>query len=479
MKLFWKQFVGILSILIVMFTIFGNVLLQTCMQMWLDSEVEATLEEISMFQYAFLTAMEGQAGAYRMGDSMVVDIIVNIEKSMGNNEDTVAVYDGDKNRLYEKGDYYNDLPKSKNPEEYITWCIVEHEGVHYLETMSHVRIGKENFYQEHYFMERNRSIQQVYDNRTRLLEHYRAAMLVLIALSSGMAFAFSMGFTAPIRKLSQATRAFAKGDYQKRVLVKGNDEISDLMEDFNAMAQRLEENIWELNDAVRRQEEFTGAFAHELKTPLTAIIGYSELLMSMQLSEEARMMSAGYIYQDGKRLERLAYKMLELVRVDKQEIPFQRVSVHGLMENVTATTRPMLIAQKIELVVDCQEHYLWGDMDLLLSLLLNLVDNSRKACGEGGKIQIMGERTEQGYLLEVQDNGRGMPVQELPHVVEAFYMVDKSRARKEGGAGLGMALCARIVALHEATWQIKSEEGKGTAICILFPERSGNAEEAE
>lgn len=470
MKLFWKQFIGILSILIVMFTIFGNILLQTSVQMWLDREVEASLEEISMFQYAFLTAMEGQNGVYQAEESMVVGIIEKIEKSIGNSEDTVVVYDGDKKTLYVRGSYYNDLLSGMVPEEAIVWRMVEQQGVHYLETVSHVAVGQENYY-----MERNHSVQHVYDNRETLLRQYQTAMAVLIGLSAVMSMAFSLGFTAPVRKLSQATRAFARGDYRKRVKPKGNDEITHLMEDFNAMAERLEANIWELNDAVRRQEEFTGAFAHELKTPLTAIIGYSELLMSMQLSEEARMMSAGYIYQDGKRLERLAYKMMELARVDKQDISFQRVSVKVLMDAVTATTRPMLMAKRVELKINSQEAYLWGDKDLLLSLLLNLVDNSRKACTEGGTIWIMGKKVEKGYLLEVQDDGRGMPNQELPHVAEAFYMVDKSRARKEGGAGLGMALCAKIVTLHQARWQIKSEEGKGTAISIFFAEGSGYA----
>lgn len=471
MKLFWKQFVGILSILIVMFTVFGNVLIQTSVQMWLDSEVEASLEEITMFQYAFLTSMEGQPQLYQSQKQMVTGVVETIEQSIGKGDAAVTVYNGEKEMLYQKGNYRNELVEDMAPKEEIVWRIVEQQEEHFLEAVSYVKVEEKDYY-----LERNCSIQQVYDNRQTLLQQYRVAMVILLFISAVLSMVFSLHFTAPIRKLSLATRAFARGDYSRRVQPEGRDEITDLMEDFNGMATRLEENIQELNDAVRRQEEFTGAFAHELKTPLTSIIGYSELLMTIQLSEEARMMSAGYIYQDGKRLERLAYKMMELTRVDKQDIPFCNVMVKDLLETVKATTRPMLMAKKIELEIHVQEAALYGDKDLLLSLLLNLVDNSRKACEEGGSIRITGKQEERGYLLEIQDNGRGMPQGEVPHVTEAFYMVDKSRARKEGGAGLGMALCAKIVALHKALWQIKSTEGKGTVIGIFFPERGGYEE---
>ncbi len=473
MKLFWKQFVGILSILIVMFTIFGNVMIQTSVQMWLDSEVEASLEEITMFQYAFLTSMEGQPELYQSQTDMVTGVIETIEKSIGDGEDAVIVYNDEKEILYQKGSYRNNLVKEMLPEEAIIWRMVEQQGEHFLEAVSYVKVKEKDYY-----LERNCSVQQVYDNRQTLLQQYRMSMVILLLISAVLSLVFSLHFTAPIRKLSLATKAFARGDYSRRVQCKGKDEITDLMEDFNGMATRLEENIQELNDAVRRQEEFTGAFAHELKTPLTSIIGYSELLMTIQLSEEARMMSAGYIYQDGKRLERLAYKMMELTRVDKQDIPLQILDVQDLLEAVKATTRPMLMAKKITLEIKAQNAELYGDKDLLQSLLLNLVDNSRKACGEGGIIRITGRQETRGYLLEIQDNGRGMPEKELPRVTEAFYMVDKSRARKEGGAGLGMALCAKIVALHKAQWQIKSAEGKGTVVGIFFPER-GDYEETE
>lgn len=464
MRLFWKQFIGILGILIVMFTIFGTLLLHHSFQMWLDGEVDAALEEITMFQYAFLTSVEGLPENYREDRETLAELVRNMEENIGDGQDTLIIYNKEKETLYHRGNRKTQLLIQELSEDAVLWQQVEEQGMHYLETVSRVTVGEDIYY-----MERSRSLQYVYDNRQDLLQIYRIALAVLLVISAMLSLVFALNFTEPIRRLSRATRAIARGNYSRRVKSRGQDEIADLMEDFNTMAEKLESNIWELNDAVRRQEEFTGAFAHELKTPLTSIIGYSELLMSMELPEELRMSSAGYIYREGKRLERLAYKMMELTRLEKQEIVFGQVSIQGLLGTLEATTAPSMQKKELTLRVKVEETLLWGDQDLLLSLLLNLVDNARKACEPGGHIEIRGKRIEKGYLLEIQDNGRGIPPEELPRITEAFYMVDKSRARKEGGAGLGMALCARILDIHKGSWQMKSEPGKGTVIGIRFP----------
>lgn len=468
MKLFWKQFIGILSILIVMFTIFGSVLIQTSFQAALDNEVDAALEEAVMFQYTVLSSADSMSDVYQLDERVIVDILKTIDENIGSAEDTLIFYDENARVLYQKGNQKSRLGESNIFADEMVWQLSDREGVHFLDTMVCLVLGKHTYY-----IEKNRNVQQVYENRDSFLAKYRVAVGVLILIASVLAALVAWGFTAPIRKLSQATKAFADGDYTSRVKPVGKDEITVLMQDFNTMAGQLESNIWELNDAVRRQEEFTGAFAHELKTPLTSIIGYSEILMSTELSEEARMMSAGYIYQDGKRLERLAYKMMELTRVDKQEIVFDVLEMTDLMKRLQATTRSMLEEKGVMLTIRVEEGSVYGDKDLLLSLFLNLVDNARKACVQGGNIKIFGRRHPKGYQLEIKDNGRGIPEEELPRITEAFYMVDKSRARKEGGAGLGMALCAKILKLHGGRWHMKSEPGKGTIIGIWLPERKG------
>ena len=238
---------------------------------------------------------------------------------------------------------------------------------------------------------------------------------------------------------------------------------------FNHMADTLEHTMTELEEDARRQEDFTAAFAHELKTPLTSVIGYADMLRSQSMSAEDRMLSADYIFQQGKRLERLSYKLMELVGMKKGEIRRQRIVMPDLAERIKELTSEILKKKQITLYVQVKPGVIYGDVDLIISLLSNLIDNARKACETGGTIWLMGEETIEGYLIFVQDDGHGIPVEEIHKITEAFYMVDKSRARKEGGAGIGMTLCKRIVELHEASWKISSEVGKGTRVAITFP----------
>ena len=239
--------------------------------------------------------------------------------------------------------------------------------------------------------------------------------------------------------------------------------------DFNQMASQLEESIARLEEEARRQEEFTAAFSHELKTPLTSIIGYADILRSQTMTEEERSLSANYIVGQGRRLERLALKMLEMSYIDGQEIQFQENHVSLLASQVQDMTENIRKDKKIQLELQVEDGLIYGDPDLLLSLFSNLIDNARKACGEGGMIRLEGEQKKEGYCLCLTDNGCGMPEEEVHKITEPFYMIDKSRARKEGGAGIGMALCQKIIWMHHAQWEIQSRQGEGTKISIYFP----------
>ena len=223
----------------------------------------------------------------------------------------------------------------------------------------------------------------------------------------------------------------------------------------------------------KQKEDFTAAFAHELKTPLTSIMGYADMLNSMKLTEEECHEAYFYIFSQGKRLESLSHKLLDLVSMDKNPIVFKPISTKSLEENIRVTMRPIWKQKGLRGKVDLEKHTIYGDSELLLSLFYNLLDNAVKAMdkGEGGFILMKGSVRPEGYEIKVVDNGRGIPGEEISRITEAFYMVDKSRSRKEGGAGIGMALCQKIIQLHEGTLQIDSRLGEGTVMKVFLRKR--------
>lgn len=464
MKVYWKLFLGMVATTLLAFAVFGTWLIQSSFQSSLQKEKERCAQENRMYQYAFLTAVESLPEQSRTDDN-IADVAASVSSMAEREGDVFRLYNGDMQVVYESGKSHTSSLCENPPEQGrgILQAAAAGDG-YYLEALLSITCGEQVYY-----LERDLDISYMYESREQMYGQYRVAILLIFVFVGIWSMVFARGITGPLRGLSRVTRRFARGDYEVRGKARGRDEVSSLIRDFNTMADHLEENMEQLRESARIQEDFTAAFAHELKTPLTSIIGYADMLRSMELNEEERLSSANYIYQQGRRLERLSHKMLDLISIDKQTFPFRAVSAVELGAALEEMTRGMLMKKGVGMTVQMDPGLIYGDRDLLLSLFGNFIDNSRKACDEGGHIWLRGTAREEGYALLVLDNGRGMPKEEVGRVTEAFYMVDKSRARKEGGSGIGLALCSRIATLHGATWQMDSEPGKGTAVLITFP----------
>ena len=452
-----------MCVILISFMTFGSILISTAFETMINREKERSIEEIKIYQYALVASLEGLPKDYQATDFAVSQIAKSLKKNLDSKQDAVILYNKKNKVIYQNSSYRSELIKEMGKEKSGVWQIAKREGHYYLETLCKIRSSIKD-----YTLEIHRNMDHIYQDRERLYDRYVLVLTLVSAAFTIVLLIFSIFFTRPIRRLSQVVQAFAKGDFKSRIREKGNDEVAVLSRDFNQMAGQLEENIWELEENARRQEEFTEAFSHELKTPLTSIIGYADMLRSIEMSQEDISLSANYIFQQGKRLERLALKMMELTYIDKQEILFQEIYVTAFMDSVRAITDKLLQKKEICLQIETEEGILYGDMDLLSSLFLNLIDNAKKACDVGGKIVCEGYQIENGYCFSIMDNGQGIPEAEIQNIVEPFYMVDKSRARKEGGAGIGMALCQKIIQLHHAEWSIRSRTGEGTEIEIRF-----------
>ncbi len=470
MKFFWKIFFVFTVLLTVVFSIFGMWSIDHSFQNSYAKELDEGDRENQMFQYAFEMNMNSLPSSYQ-GDEILNQLAQRIVDNLGHSEYIYTIFDEQGYVVYTSKSpgteqLANSILNSLTLEQNCGYEVVasEEKWVMYFMCRSHV--GNRIFY-----LESAKDISDIYAEREEFSDRYRMVMFSLLFAASVVIFILSHWLTKSIVALSDSTRRFAKGDYKIRADENGNDEIGMLSRDFNSMADNLTEKMNELTNAVKKQEDFNASFAHELKTPLTSIIGYSEMLRTMDLSKEETVEAANYIYSQGKRLESLSFKLLELIVVGKQDFAFKEIPVTELVTDVEKIVAQGLSQRNIELKIRVEEGSIFGEKDLLESLLVNLIDNARKAIPESGMIRLYGQNDLNGYQLTVRDNGCGMKAEEIKRITEAFYMVDKSRARKEGGAGLGMTLSKKIIELHRAEWKIDSVPGEGTEIRIYFPKK--------
>lgn len=271
----------------------------------------------------------------------------------------------------------------------------------------------------------------------------------------------------PLMQISSVSATIADGDYKGRLLVKGRDEIADMADSFNRMAEQVEKQIALLWEAAQQKQQFVDNFAHELRTPLTAIYGYAEYLQKASASKEEHYECAQFIMSECERLTNMAYQLLEMAQL--KEASMEDCAVEEIFAQSERTMQIKAAEKQVELSYCCKAECLRGNRELLLSLVNNLTDNAIKASNAGGKICISALEKDDATEISVQDFGIGMNEETLCHITEAFYRADKARSRAAGGAGLGLSICEKIAKLHGAKLSFSSEPGTGTLASVNFP----------
>ena len=354
---------------------------------------------------------------------------------------------------------------------FCTVHIVDYrDGAHYLILSGAARTNGETL-----CLHTAHDVSALYAMRQSQQQTYLRMFGVMAALCAAASYTVSWLLTAPLVSLSRASRALASGNFRSRVRVRSEDEVGMVSEDFNAMASRLEEMVSQLQQAVERQERFVGSFAHEMKTPMTSLIGYAGLLRDGTLTPEEQEEAAGYIYSEGKRLENLSRKLLELLVLRQGNLTLAQVSPAELASTLAGRLGPLYGARGIQVSCACEEGVCSLEPDLVWSLLLNLADNAQKAMEHGGTLRFEVEMLSDGCRFRVLDTGRGIPAQSLDHLTEAFYRVDKARSRAQGGFGLGLALCQEIAALHHGSIRFANRTDGVQGACVTVELRGGRA----
>ena len=303
--------------------------------------------------------------------------------------------------------------------------------------------------------------------RARVVRAWETGLLLLCAgalFDAVLIFFIIRKAVRPVARLTEVSAAIAGGDYHLRTAIQTKDEIGTLSRAFDAMTDSVEEKILSQEEELKKRGLLIGALSHELKTPVTAILGYADSLLHMPLDEEQNIECARKIEEAGKRTASLSERMTELmglspeIRLEKRSIPVEKL-IDSLKD---------VFLSGVNFTTEVQT--LFGEESLLYSLCCNLIQNALRACEQKEPVEVRFEKGEGKVLLVVEDRGCGIAPEHLSLVTEPFYRVDKARSRAHGGTGLGLAICKRIAEWHGGTLLLESEVGRGTKATVSLPE---------
>jgi histidine kinase len=267
-----------------------------------------------------------------------------------------------------------------------------------------------------------------------------AAFLAAIAVS----LFFSRRIVAPLQEMTNASQRIAEGRYDERVAISGQDELASLGESFNQMAEKLE-----TTESMRRR--LLGDVSHELRTPLTAIKGYMEALMDGVLPASPETFDQ--VRREADRLSRLVDDLQELSRVEAGAFPLDLhpVSLSMLVQTTAKRLSPAYESKNVHLTLNLPADLpqVLADEDRLIQVLTNLLGNALMYTPSSGEVTVLAERAGNVVQVLVRDTGLGIPAENLPHIFDRFYRVDKSRSRQAGGgSGIGLTIARALVEAH-------------------------------
>jgi signal transduction histidine kinase len=299
-----------------------------------------------------------------------------------------------------------------------------------------------------------------------------AAAAVAIALT--VAYFVSRSITLPIRQMKETAEQIAKGNFTPRVRIRSRDELGELANSLNTMADELQQKMEDLRQMDRVRTDFVANVSHELKTPLTLIKGYTETLQGEVLGDKVKAAKfVSIIREHSDRLGHIVDDLLSLSELEssKDYIDRNQFDLKKLIDDISLGFGHALASKKLELTVSSQgdDLSIRADRNKIEQVLVNLIDNAIKYTGESGQIELSAVERDGEIHIAVRDDGIGIAKEHLDRIFERFYRTDQARSRELGGTGLGLSIAKHIVLAHKGKITIESELGKGTTVFVTLP----------
>lgn len=336
------------------------------------------------------------------------DIGAQVSSGMRAENVTFFIYYGDK-LVYNETEENANLKKvweAQLEDGNKNYAIFEEDGHYYIYVAAASKVGDENL-----CMISRSDVSDAYALRDQEIRYFRLILFICLMIESLLIYVISRYLTRPLEQLNRVAEEITDGSYETRITVKSQDEVG--------------------------------------------------------------LLALSYIFSEGRRLERMSGKLFDLIYLREHEMEKEAVQAENVSSEVLKVVTPSFAAKGLVLKENIEPAVLYGNKELLVTALANLLDNARKASKEHGVIEFSGKRIQEEenpfyYELSVKDYGIGMTKEETERICDEFYMADKSRARQEGGAGIGMSLVALILEHHQAELIVESEPKKGTKMRICF-----------
>jgi two-component system OmpR family sensor kinase len=317
-----------------------------------------------------------------------------------------------------------------------------------------------------------------------LLYDYRRQLAVLVAIYLAIAVVIgeflARWLVRPLKTLQERASSLAT-DHSVRVTPEGPREIRDVADALNLMAEEIETSTIELHDEERRKSRFVSDVSHELRTPLTAIRGAAETLLDEGVPAEDRTRFLTTIVAESDRLARLASDLLTLQRIEGAtgELPLLRVDLRQVSALAVEAIEPLAAERGVTVALDGDAPPVLGDRDRLQQVIANLVDNATRMAPAGGSVTVRLSTADGAGVVEVADDGPGIPEPDLQRLFDRFYRAESSRARATGGAGLGLAIVKAIVASHRGTITAANRPEGGALFTVTLPSIAEPSDEGQ
>ncbi|MGW8318819.1 MAG: sensor histidine kinase [Candidatus Promineifilaceae bacterium] len=311
----------------------------------------------------------------------------------------------------------------------------------------------------------------------RILQYFREtflrplfwAGLLALLLSVLLAILITRSVARPLQEMATAAESIAQGDYSQQLPLRGPQEVQRVATSFNTMARQV-------SATQQAQRDFVANVSHDLKTPLTAISGWSQAIYDgTAVSPEEQRRAAGIIHGEAERMGRLVTQLLDLARLESGQLQVgnELVELARLLGDISHNLSPRAQAKGVDFSLDLQPTPpIMGDPDRLAQVFTNLLDNAVEHSPPGAQVRIgLRLRDWQTAEIAVQDNGPGIPPEELGRIFERFYQLDRSRARSEArpGSGLGLAIAKGLVEAHGGSITVESQVGRGSTFLVALP----------